>query len=575
MAMTGKLKGWLFRWPVVVGLCGVLLQGAHAQPASTEPAPPGPPSATETLPAVAPSRQERLKAITESIKTAETERAALAQRLKARPPDAEEKDIKEDFERLSARLEGLRTSFEELATGGDSIAALERDAAQKAVDWKQEFEDIVRPLLDELKRMTERPRAIERLRSERALYEDRLGIADRAIERIGEALKEADAPAVKKELTALQKEWHSHREDLASRLQLASVQLERLLAPQEDGDGIAAALQEFFTGRGLSLVLAVAAFALSYAVLVAIGRAVGQVWRRRYEARVRSAAKAASILYRVFVLVVGVFAAMSVLYVRGDWLILGLLILLLFGLVLALRQSFSGYLQEVRLLLNMGGVREGERVVYNAIPWRIKSLNVYSTLHNPALRGGTIRVPIDAMMGLQSRQFSSEEPWFPSREGDFVMLEGDVFGMVLLQTPEVVQLQVIGATKTYPVADYLGQRPRNLSVEGFAVPVVFGLDYRHQPEVLTTVVEQLRARLAERLETQVFRPYLKDLRVDFNEAGSSSLNLIIVAAFQGPAAQHYWAIRRFLQRTAVAACNEYGWGIPFDQLTVHMEPVNA
>jgi hypothetical protein len=266
---------------------------------------------------------------------------------------------------------------------------------------------------------------------------------------------------------------------------------------------------------------------------------------------------------------------MAVLYVRGDWLILGLLILFLFGLLLTLRQSVPRYVQEIRLLLGMGGVREGERVVYDGIPWRVKSLNVYSILHNPQLRGGVIRVPIDKMAGLASRQFTKEEPWFPSREGDFVMLEGEVFGKVLLQTPEVVQVQVIGATKTYTVADYLGQKPRNLSLDGFAIPVVFGLDYRHQGEILSTIVPKMRSYLEEGLEREVFRSQLTSLLVELNEAASSSLNLIIVGVFEGSAAEHYWAIRRFLQRSAVAACNECGWVIPFDQLTVHMAPAGA
>jgi hypothetical protein len=43
-----------------------------------------------------------------------------------------------------------------------------------------------------------------------------------------------------------------------------------------------------------------------------------------------------------------------------------------------------------------------------------------------------------------------------------------------------------------------------------------------------------------------------------------------VAVFEGAAAEHYWSIRRFLQRTAVDACNRYGWTIPFDQLTLHI-----
>lgn len=102
------------------------------------------------------------------------------------------------------------------------------------------------------------------------------------------------------------------------------------------------------------------------------------------------------------------------------------------------------------------------------------------------------------------------------------------------------------------------------------MPVSFGLDYRHQADILTDVVSRLREHLRDSFGAQVFNPFLTDLIVDFNEAASSSLNLIIVAVFDGAAAEHYWSIRRFLQKTSVDACNRYGWTIPFDQLTVQL-----
>ncbi|MCG6860139.1 MAG: hypothetical protein LJE70_02455 [Chromatiaceae bacterium] len=518
-----------------------------------------------------PTHEERLETILQSIKSAEAERTDIKKRIKTAPSEAEKKELEEDVTRLTRRLEELRTSFEELATGGTNIAALEMEIEQMPVDWKQELEVIVRPLLQEVKRMTERPRRIERLRGEQAVYEDRLETADKAIASLDETIAQTRSDAVKQALSEHRKDWASHRVDVQSRLQLVNGQLERLLAPEaSDGQEIVAALREFFSGRGLSALLAAAGFVVTYFLLASFAGLVERVLVRRRRTKTRRLAKAGGIFYRLFSLLAAILAAMAILYVRGDWLILGLLILFLFAVVLALRNSFPRYVDELRILLNLGGVREGERLLYNGIPWRIKSLNYYSILHNPLLRGGTIRVPISEMADLQSRRFADEEPWFASRENDFVILDGDVFGKVLLQTPEVVQLQVVGSTKTFTVADYLGQHPRNLSLGGFAIPLSFGLDYRHQCDILGTIVIRMREYLQEQLDQQLFRRYLKDFIVDFNEAASSSLNLIIVAAFDGGAAEQYWSIRRFLQRTAVDACNHYGWTIPFDQLSLHI-----
>jgi hypothetical protein len=518
-----------------------------------------------------PTLEERLLIILAAVKAAESEQVDLAKRLRAAPAGPQAKELAADLERVADRLQQLRTSFEELATGGATVAKLEGRAEERPFDWKEEIEDVVRPLLEEVKRMTERPRTIERLRSEKAIYTDRLELADRAIRRLSGVIEATDSPTVREVLQELLKDWQSHRADADSRLQLAQTQLQHLLTPEEEsGGGLTDALREFFSGRGLNMALALAAFGLSYAALLGLARLLAWLPRRQAPMQRGRFARAGTMLFRIFAFLIALSAAMGVLSVRGDWLILGVLILFLFGLVLALRNSLPRYVEEMRILLDMGGVREGERVIHGGIPWRIKSLNVFSTLHNPLLSGGTIRVPIREMATLQSRQYTKGEPWFPTREGDYVMLKGDIFGRVLLQTPELVQVQVIGATTTWPVTDFLAQYPRNLSLEGFAIPISFGLDYSHQAEILTTIVAELRAHLQARLAEQVFHGHLKDLIVDFNEAASSSLNLIIVAVFEGAAAEHYWTIRRLLQRSAVEACNRNGWVIPFDQLTVHL-----
>jgi hypothetical protein len=535
----------------------VVARGAQPVAESREAGPNQPAEASST---------QRLDTILQSIEAAKAERAEIVKRLRAAPADVEAKELEADVARLTGRLDELRTSLEESATGGLSIAGLEKGLELQPLDWKQEVEDVVRPLLHEITRM------IERLRSEQAVYQDRLETANAALAGLDASLAQADSATLKTALTELKADWTSRREDVSSRLHLIEGQLERLLAPDPGaGDDVLAAIREFFAGRGLNALLALAGFAGTYLAFAAAGGAITRLAMRRSEPRARRLAKAGGLLWRVLSFVIALLTAMAVLSVRGDWLILGLLILALFGGLLSLRSSLPRYLDKVRVLLNLGGVREGERVIYQGIPWRIKSLNLYSTLHNPLLSGGTIRVPIDQMAALQSRQHVKEEPWFPSRESDFVILDGEVFGKVILQTPEVIQLQVVGATQSYAVADYLARHPRNLSLDGFAVPLSFGLDYRHQSEILTGVVNRMRDYVRERSRHQVFHPFMKELLVEFNEAASSSLNLIIVAVFEGAAAEHYWSIRRFLQQTAVDACNRFGWTIPFEQLTLHVQ----
>lgn len=553
-----------FRRLALISLCVFLTQTVYAQ--LVEPTPEPLPEVVQPL--TEPSLEEQLQTLLDTIKSVETDRAALDRQLKRTTDGQVAQQIKMQRESLQQRRRDLQISFEELASGGLSTFALDAPAAPE-FNWQREVAEVVRPLLDELKRLTERPRTMERLRSEQALYENRLQVANTAIARLEKTRQAVKVSKVDKAVKTLLEQWEDQRDGAASRLQRINAQLERLAAPDEQQKGLVATLEQFAHGRGLNLALALGGFILTWLALTVLGRLVSRLDHRPKSPGHRMT-RVIALGFRLLTLILALFVASIILYTRGDWLLLGLLILLAISLLWGLRQSLPRHVQEIRILLNMGSVREGERVVYADVPWQITALNIYSTLRNPLLRGGELRLPIDKMIDLQSRACAPDEPWFPSQEGDCVMLDGDIYAKVRLQTPEVVQLNIIGSTTTYSVADYLGKKPRNLSRDGFALPMVFGLDYRHQAGILTEIVPTLRAWLEERLAQQPFHTHLTALLVEFNEAASSSLNILIVAVFTGAAAEDYWSIRRFLQRTTVEACNQYGWTIPFEQLTVHL-----
>lgn len=134
-----------------------------------------------------------------------------------------------------------------------------------------------------------------------------------------------------------------------------------------------------------------------------------------------------------------------------------------------------------------------------------------------------------------------------------------------------MQLKVQGCTTlTCPVINFIKSATHNLS-EGFGLFVSFGLDYSLQPQMTSDIPEKLEKSVSRLLEESRFSDCVKKLRVEFAEAGTSSLNLMIIALFNGKAADDYYPLRRFLQRAAVDACNEHGWVIPFNQITVHMD----
>lgn len=199
----------------------------------------------------------------------------------------------------------------------------------------------------------------------------------------------------------------------------------------------------------------------------------------------------------------------------------------------------------------------------------METLHYYSTLVNPALSGGRVRVQLNDFIDQVSRPLGSEEDWFPSREGDWVILSDGSYGQVQLQTPEHVRLQLIGGSyKLYQTSSYLGQTPRNLS-RGFTVGTTFGVDYQHQAIATQEVPDTFRAAVEEGIRRAGLGDMLESVNAEFKAAGASSLDIGIWATMKGGAGHKFYAIERIMQRACTETCTAKDWTIPFAQITVH------
>jgi hypothetical protein len=223
---------------------------------------------------------------------------------------------------------------------------------------------------------------------------------------------------------------------------------------------------------------------------------------------------------------------------------------------------------QIRLLLNMGAMRESERIVFEGLPWRVDRIHLDVRLVNPALTGGILRLPLAKLLGMHSRPCADHEVWFPSQEGDWVAV-GDVRGRVVLQTPETVQLVTLGGARvTFRTPEYLAAGPTNLAA-GFRVRTTFGIDYRHQAIATTRVPALMQERLDQEIRKLAGDENVLAVRVEFQQANTSSLDYFAFADLHGRAAHLYEPAARTMQRSLVEVCNEQGWTIPYPQLTVH------
>jgi len=265
---------------------------------------------------------------------------------------------------------------------------------------------------------------------------------------------------------------------------------------------------------------------------------------------------------------------MVVFYVVEDWVLFSLGILLLLGIGLTLRQALPRYWQQIQLFLNIGSVREGERITLDGLPWLVRQINFYSLLENPVAQLSQ-RVRIVDLVEQKSRPVKKDEPWFPCVRGDWVLLSDGMRGKVTGISQEMVELiERGGAHRTYPTAGFLGLSPRNLTTN-FRVKETIGITYSLQKESVTTIPDILKAHVEKRIDDEGYADKLLNLRVEFECANTSSLDIVVIADFDGSVADLYNRLRRAIQRWCVEACTENGWEIPFTQLTLHQAETPA
>jgi hypothetical protein len=523
-------------------------------------------------------QQATLGALLGLVQSVQSLEEQIAQ-TEAELAEAETKEQKarlgQELNELGQALEKRKQDFEAIATGVDLATFTAQ--SRESFDWRAEIQEIVGPILTELKKITERPREIERLRNEVAYYEKRLPMVETAIENIRNRIAQASSDVLIKALNAMREKWQQRQTDMQNQLTVGQYQLnERLKGERSLLKSFQVFFQSFFRNRGLNLILAFGAFAGVFFGLRLLQKLVSKTKPGEPHKKRSFSLRLTTILYHGIVILAALSSALLVLYVSGDWVLLGLALIFLFGFAWTAKQALPMYWEQIKLLLNLSTVREHERLIYNGLPWKVVSLAFYTKLHNPALKGGLLRLPIKELFGLRSRPFYKHEPWFPCEENDWVLLADGTFGQIVLQTPEIVQLEVVGGSyTTYPTLEFLKQNPNNLTAKNFGVFVTFGIDYAHQEGVTQDIPGRLYDMLIETLPQYEFGRHLESLDVTFKEAGTSSLDLHIVAVFSGQAAPHYIIIPKVIQRIAVDACNRYGWVIPFTQITMHRAEESA
>ena len=512
---------------------------------------------------------QHLETLVTLINSMEERLDVLHQERRGIKGDEKDPSISEEIEQVSQDLQSLRTALEMLATGGADLSLFGAKSEEK-FDWREQLESVFEPILVELRRISERPRKIERLRSDQEYYSQRLEAAKSAVRSLENYRKNAPSEHLKRAFSPIENRWQRRRDDLQSRVSLLEFELQETLSPSNapKTDPIES-LKKLLGGRILNLLIAIAVMGAVYTTLKSMANAYRRYVNRKAKRRRAFIARAGTLLFYLFTTVIVLISGMAVFYVRGDWVLMGLVFIMLAGAAWAIQKSLPQYLTEAKLILNLGPVREGERIIYNQLPWRVEVLAFQATLINPLLQSGKLFVPVKELVTYHSRHYQEGETWFPTQKGDWAILEDKTYGQVVSQSPEFVEFKVYDAIKSYRTTKFIDQSPRNLSSNGFTMLISFGLDYQHQTDITKNILKDMQIYLQKEIESSPYSEALNYLKVDFEKASASSLDIVTEINFSGAAANKYIEIPRLLQKLAVEACNKNNWIIPFNQITVH------
>lgn len=488
--------------------------------------------------------------------------------LKKKSVDSEEKELLNvKLKELQAQANEFQLKFENIATGIDTSILTEQTDSQSST-LSEDFQLLLKPLLHAAKQSTEEMRKKAKLQNEKEYYENILFYANKAQQNINRLLKDVNSTVLEEELKKLEKQWNQKVSLINSKLSATQQHIAML---EEDDVSFSESFQNsfknFFQQQGLVLLEGIGAFFIVIVAMQMLHLLLVRVFPILVNSNRAFSVRFLDLIYWILTAILAISAPIVVFYYEENWVLSSIAILILFGLIWTFRNLIPKLWKQARLFLNIGPVRQEERIYYQNLPWRVKNINIFTVLENPD-SGIKLRLPIEELVGLTSRPSLPNEPWFPCRVNDWVLLSDKSYGKVVGISLEFIELvDQSGGQKTFILSDFLSLSPLNLST-GFMILDTIGISYKHQKESTNKITDMLEKFIHKQIEAEGFQEGLKDLLVQFEHAGNSSLDIKIVAIFHGEMAPNYFRLRRAIARWCVDACTQYGWEIPFPQLTI-------
>ncbi|GAA6210872.1 hypothetical protein NBRC116602_06120 [Hyphomicrobiales bacterium 4NK60-0047b] len=523
--------------------------------------------------------QKAITSLTELIQNQITQKA-LIKKLKSELRSAREDVSKKEIEEtLKQEIKKEETIEEQISTLTSGVSEQTYKTQQtKKFNLQDELQGLAEPFVKMIKSSTENARQIDELKQTISEAKRRQTIAKRAITRIEklqttlQKTKPQNSRNTKTHLKEELKLWSKRNKD-ARTLENTSLQQLRLKEEAASSDNLENYATSFIRTRGVNLLFAILTFVGTFMLLRAVSK-IASIFFHKRGIKHSFYTRLTRLIFEALTIVVSTLTMMFVLNYLNDWILLGVAGLFTIALAWIGLNMLPVIIEQSILLLNLGAVQEGERLMIDGVPWFVKRLDHYTVLENPDLDGGHFSVPIRELVGRHSRPPADDEAWFPTKKDDWVQLENETIAKVIIQTPELVQLIELGGARiTFKTTDFLDAKLRNLST-GFRIKLEFGISYKHQKQATTEIPTQLRTYIEAGISKYIGKENIRNVEVEVLRAGPSSIDYEIEADFKGNVAPKYEDLEAELSKLMIEACNTYDLEIPFPQLVIH-QPANT
>jgi len=498
--------------------------------------------------------------ITEAIVAIETTIKIKRTEKKSAETGEEIAAIENEIETLTIRLQNLGKDYSIAITGIDTSGFFQKKINVRPLN--EELIDIITPIVRSFKGLMGGTQRIAKINDEITYYESHIIQIKDGIAKTKQVYNTLSDSIAKERSHEILKFWEQQEKEFATRL---NVTRHHLIDEEMKGQKGPSGFSSFIRGTGKNILLVLLIVFVISLLSRSLQRFINKVSPLHKSKKHIFGANLIDLGLRLLTSILILGAAMYVLLLLNDWVLLGFLFIFILGIIWSAKDNLVTYGKELQLLLNAGSIRQNERVIYKGIPYYVEKIGIFSYLNNPLLTGGRIRLPMKELLGMNSRLYDETESLFPTSKGDWIRIDGSL-RQIQDQTPEYVTIiSKAGSPRTFSTTSFLTQNFINLSKARFDVAFLLNIESKHYNSVRDGGTELIKLRIEKFIDANGYEngdlistPYVAIWTI-----ASSSFGVLVHITVPPELASSFKGINALIKQATAEVAQEQDWWSPF------------